>query len=160
MIGRNEISRALDGAFRAALMLTGSTHAAEHAVLDGIAATEFESVVGDVFLLETVKAAIQQRSESPHQSEQPPSWLPLELRRLFLLDPVSRDCFVLRILLGLTPRACSGILQLTIEEAHQTLCAALEALPLLEAGKSSGTRSIPLKDRARPDEQHRLRHET
>ncbi len=160
MIGRNEVSRALDGAFRAALMLTGSTHAAEHAVLDGIAATEFESVVGDVFLLETVKAAIQQRSESPHQSEQPPSWLPLELRRLFLLDPVSRDCFVLRILLGLTPRACSGILQLTIEEAHQTLCAALEALPFLEAGNSSGTRSIPLEDRARPDEQKRLRHET
>jgi hypothetical protein len=159
MIGRNEVSRALDGAFRAALMLTGSAQAAEDAVLDGIAATEFDSLAGDVFLLETVKAAFQRRSESAHQSEQPPLCLPLELRRLFLLEPVSRDCFVLLILLGLTPRACSGILQLTIEEAHQTLCAALEALPFLEAGDSSGTRSIPLEDRARLDEQKGLRHE-
>jgi hypothetical protein len=50
MIGRNEVSRALDGAFRAAFMLTGSTQAVVRAVLDGIAATEFDSVVDDVFL--------------------------------------------------------------------------------------------------------------
>ena len=138
----------------------GSTQAAEHAVLDGIAATEFDSVVDDVFHSETIKAAIQRRPDSTHQSQQAPSYFPIELRRLFLLAPISRDCFVLRILLGLTPRACSGILQLTIEEAHQTLCAALEALPFLEAGNSSGTRSIPLEGRARPGVQKRLPHET
>ncbi len=143
MIGRNEVSRALDGAFRAALMLTGSTHAAEHAVLDGIAATEFDSVVSDVFLLETVKAAIQRRSESAHQSEQPLSCLPPELRRLFLLEPISRDSFVLRILLGITTRTCSGILNLTIEEAHQALCAALEALPFLEPATQVGHDPFP-----------------
>jgi hypothetical protein len=132
MIGRNEVSKALDRAFRAASMLTGSTQAAERAVLDGIAATELDSDLGDVFLLETVKAAIQRRPDSAHQLLQPPSCLPLELRRLFLLAPISRDCFVLRILLGITPRTCSGILNLTIEEAHQALCAALEALPFLE----------------------------
>jgi hypothetical protein len=132
MIGRNEVSKALDGAFRAAFMLTGSTEAAEHAVLDGISATEFDRVVGDVFLLETVKAAIQRRPDSAPQSQQPPSCLPMELRRLFQLAPISRDCFVLQILLGITPRTCSGILNLTIEEADQTLCAALEALPFLE----------------------------
>src|SRR5882724_7500322 len=160
MIGKNEVSNALDGAFRAAFMLTGSTQAAERAVFDGIAATEFDSVVDDVFLLETVKAAIQRRPDSAHQSQQPPSCLPLELRRLFLLAPISRDCFVLRILLGLTPRTCSARLQLTIEELHQTLCAALEALPFLEAGNSRGTQSISFEDRARPGVQERLRHET
>ena len=160
MIGRDEISQALDGAFRAAFMLTGSTQAAEHAVLDGIAATEFDSAGDDVFLLETVKAAIQWRPNSTHRSQQPPSCLPLELRRLLLLAPISRDCFVLRILLGLTPRTCSAILQLTIEEARQTLCAALEALPFLGAGNSSGTQSNPFEDSARPGAQERLRHET
>jgi hypothetical protein len=159
MMGINELSKALDGAFRAAFMLTGSTQAAEHAVLDGISTTEFDRVGGDVFLLETVKAAIQRRPDSAHHSQQPPSCLPLELRRLFLLAPISRDCFVLRILLGLTPRTCSGILRLTIEEADQTLCTALEALPFLEAGNASRTRSIPLEDRACSDEQKRLRHE-
>jgi hypothetical protein len=39
MIGKNEVAKALDGAFRAAFMLTGSMLAAEHAVLNGIAAT-------------------------------------------------------------------------------------------------------------------------
>ncbi len=34
-------SKALDEAFRAAFLLTGSTGAAENAVLDGIAALEF-----------------------------------------------------------------------------------------------------------------------
>jgi hypothetical protein len=162
MIGRNEISQALEGAFRAAFMLTGSTQAAEYAVLDGIAATEFDGVVDEdeVFLLETVKAAIQRRPDSAHQTQQPPSCLPLELRRLFLLAPISRDCFVSRILLGLTPRICSAILQLTIEEGHQTLCAALEVLPFLEAGNSSETQSNPFEDSAPPEAQERLRHET
>ena len=160
MIARNEISKALDRAFRAAFMLTGSTQAAEHAVLDGIAATEFDSVADDIFFLETIKAVIQRRPDSTRQSEPQSSCLPLELRRLFLCAPISRDCFVLRILLGLTPRTCSAILQLTIEEAHQTLCAALEALPFLEAGNSSGTRSIPFEDRALPDAKERLPHET
>ena len=154
MTRRNEISKALDGAFRAAFMLTGSTQDAEHAVLDGIAAIEFDNAVGDVFLLETVKAAIQRRPESARRSQQPPSCLPLELRRLFLLAPISRDCFVLRILLGLTPRTCSEILHLTIEEAHRALCAALEALPFLEAGNSSETRSTP------PGRQGASGHET
>jgi hypothetical protein len=85
-------SKALDGAFCAAFILTGCTQAAEHAVLDGIAATEFDNAVGDVFLLETVKAAIQRRRDSAHQSQQSPSSLPLELRRLFLLAPISRAC--------------------------------------------------------------------
>jgi hypothetical protein len=136
MRGKNEASKALDGAFRAALMLTGSTQAAEHAVLDGIATTEFDCVVNDVFLLETVKAAIQRRSDFPHRSQWPPPNLPLELRRLFLLAPTSRDCFVLQILLGITPRTYSGMLHLTIEEAQEALCAALEALPFLEARDS------------------------
>jgi hypothetical protein len=159
MTGRDEVSRALDGAFRAALMLTGSTEAAEHAVLDGIAATEFDGVVGDVFLFETVNAAIQRRPDSVHQPQEPTSCLPLELRRLFLLAPISRDCFVLRILLGLAPRICSRILEVTIEEAHQALCAALEALPFLEMAMQGGQIHSPRRQDS-IGRATRLRHET
>ena len=83
MISKTEVSKALDGAFRAALMLTGSIQAAEHAVFNGIAATECYSAEHDALLLETVKAAIQRRPNSLHQSQEPPAHLPLELRRLF-----------------------------------------------------------------------------
>jgi len=63
MIGKNELSEALDGAIRAAFMLTGSTQAAEHAVLNGIAANECYRAGDDAFLLETIKAAIQRRPD-------------------------------------------------------------------------------------------------
>src|ERR1700730_4154176 len=99
MIGKNEVSKALDEAFCAAFMLTGSMQAAEHAVLNGIAATEWYGAGDDAFLLGTIEPAIQRRADSPHQSHQRFAQLPLELRRLFLLAPMSRDCFVLRILL-------------------------------------------------------------
>ena len=90
MIDKKEAS-ALDEAFHAAFMLTGSTQAAEHAVLDGIAATDVDSIAGDVLLLETVKAAIRRRPDYAHQSQEPPSFLPLELRRLPDQRPPSGD---------------------------------------------------------------------
>ena len=133
MIGKNEVARALDGAFCAAFMLTGSMQAAEHAVLNGIAETECYGAEDDAFLLGTIKAAIQRRADSPHQSHQRCAQLPLELRRLFLLAPISRDCFVLRILLGIPVGICSRILHRRVEEIEEVLCAALQDLASLEA---------------------------
>jgi hypothetical protein len=133
MTTTSEISKALNEAFRAASMLTASTELAETALLDGITASEFGNIADDVLLVETVKSAIQRRAASSGQSAQAPSNLPLELRRLFLLAPISRDCFVLRVLLGMNPGTCSGILHLTIQETEEVLCAALQELPFLEA---------------------------
>ena len=133
MIGKNEVSKALDRAFCAAFMLTGSMQAAEHAVLNGIAETECYGAGDDAFLLGTIKAAIQRRADSPHQSHQRCAQLPLELRRLFLLAPMSRDCFVLRILLRIRVEICSRILHRRVEEIEEVLCAALQDLARLEA---------------------------
>ena len=141
MIGKTEFSKALDGAFRAALMLTGNMQAAEHAVFNGIAATDCYSAEDDALLLETVKAAIQRRPNSLHQSQEAPAHLPLELRRLFLLTPISRDCFVLRILLGFAVGTCSRILHRGVDEIEDVLCAALQALPRLEARGRAGARN-------------------
>jgi len=131
MTAQSEVSKALDEAFRAASLLTGSTEAAENAVLDGIAALEFGYIIDDVLLVETVKSAIHRRVAFSGQSAQ--THLPLELRRLFLLAPISRDCFILRVLLGITAGTCSNILHLGVEEIEEALCAALQELPLLEA---------------------------
>ena len=136
MTAKGEVSHAVDEAFCAALLLTGSTEVAENAVLDGIAALAFGAIVDDVLLIETVKSAIQRRADFPAQSEQATSHLPLELRRLFLLAPISRDCFVLRFRLGITPGTFSGMLHLTTQETEEVLCAALQELPLLEADSS------------------------
>ena len=55
--------------------------------------------------------------------------LPVELRGLFLLSSTSRDCFVLRVLLGLPSEVCSGILNLSKDEFDEALYEALLNLP-------------------------------
>jgi DNA-directed RNA polymerase specialized sigma24 family protein len=136
MTAKGKISKAVDKAFRAASMLTGSTEVAQNAVLDGIAASELGNIVDDVLILEAAKSAIQRRADFPGQSKQAPSHLPLELQRLFLLAPISRDAFVLRVLLRIPLATCSAVLHLTIQEVEERLSAALQELPFLEARSS------------------------
>jgi hypothetical protein len=149
MTAKSEASKAIDKAFRAALLLTGNTELAENAVLDGIAASEFGHIVDDV-LLETVKSAIQRRAAFSDQSAQAPSDLPLELRRLFLLAPISRDSFVLRVLLGMLLRPAPGF-YVSGSTSSKTCC----ALPCESCRSSKLTAqfgaklSIPLRHRTR-----------
>jgi hypothetical protein len=114
MTAQGKASKALDEAFRAALLLTGSIEVAEKAVLDGIAALECGYLAHNVLLVETVKSAIHRRSVLSGQAAH--EHLPVELRRLFLDASVSRDCCVSRVLLGRPPAACSAVFHLTIQE--------------------------------------------
>src|SRR5882757_7472307 len=99
MTGESEIVEALPRAFWIAFMLTGRIDAAEAVGLDGIPALELGHISRDSLVLATAKSAVQRRTEFPEQPEGL-SILPLELRRLFLLAPNYRDCFVLRVLNG------------------------------------------------------------
>jgi hypothetical protein len=130
---RSEALKALEEAFRAALLLTGSMEAAEYAVLGGIAALESGDNAGDILLVETAKAVIQWRADFPTQSESALSRHPRELQRVVRLAPISRDCFMLRVLLGIKAGTCSRILGLGTDEFGEVLCAALQELPRLEA---------------------------
>ena len=143
MTGEAEIIEALPNAFWMVLLLTGNVEAAEAALSDGIAVLELDRISGDSLLLATTKAAIHRRIEIPEQSEGL-SILPLELRRLFLLAPNYRDCFVLRALIGLPPEICSGILYLSIHEVENALYTALQELPSIE------TWEITRRDGAHP----------
>jgi len=131
MTGECETVEALHKAFWIALLLTGSFEAAEAAVLDGIAVLEPDHISGDNLLLATAKSAIQRCTEFLEQSGGL-SLLPLELRRLFRLAPNHRECFALRILIGLTSELCSGILHLSINEVDDALYTALRELPRIE----------------------------
>src|ERR1700692_3004605 len=93
------IPNALDMAFRTALLLAGNTKTAEASVVDGIGACEDLSHRG--LLIEAVRSTIRRRTESVDSPDALELLRP-ELRRLFLLQPLSRDYFVLRILLGLS----------------------------------------------------------
>jgi hypothetical protein len=58
-----------------------------------------------------------------------PSSLSPELQRLFLLSFVGRDCFVLRMLMGLTLEMSSEILNVDRDEVDEALCRTLIDLP-------------------------------
>jgi hypothetical protein len=131
MTGESKMIEVLPKAFWMALMLTGSIEAAEAVVLDAIATLELDHISGDSVLLATAKSSIQRRTDFLEQSGEL-SILPLELRRLFRLAPNYRDCFVLRVLIGLSPEFCSGILHLSIHEVEDALYTALQGLPRIE----------------------------
>jgi hypothetical protein len=122
------IPGALDMAFRAALLLTGATKTAESAVMQGIRAC------GDLshrsLVTETVRAAIRGCTKSADASDAL-ALLPRELRRLFLLRPLLRDCFVLRFLVGLSPEVCAELLEISMAEFEDAVFAALNRLPYL-----------------------------
>jgi hypothetical protein len=124
------IPSALDMAFRTALLLAGTTKTAEAAVMDGIGACADLSHRG--LLVEAVSSILRRRTKSAHDPDAL-ELLPPELRRLFMLPPLSRACFVLRILVGLSPEACAELLDISITEFEDTVCAALNQLPLLSS---------------------------
>ena len=119
---------ALDMAFRTAVLLTGATKSAEAAVIHGISAREELSPHG--LLTEAVRSAVRLQASSangPYEVE----CLPPELRRLFRLQPLLRHCFVLRILMNLSPEVCAELLGVSVTESEDALHAALIELPLL-----------------------------
>lgn len=121
-------SGAVDMAFRTALLLTGAAEAAEEAVIHGIGSCE--DVSYNALLMETARSAIRRQTKPadwPYEVEA----LPAELRRLFKLRPLFRKAFVLRILVGLSPEVCAGLLDISTAEFQNTVCAALNELALL-----------------------------
>ncbi len=127
------ISKTLEQAFRAACLLTGRTDLAEKAVLDGIAGLEPNDAIEKALVAKTIVCVIRQRADFSNQMESALSLLPHELQRLNLLAPVARDCFILRVLLGISSAKCAAILNLTREEFEERLCAAFQPIPMLSA---------------------------
>ena len=113
-------------AFRTALLLVGTTATAEAAVLGGIDGCKDLSFYH--LLLQTVKSAIRLRARSRHASDAPEQ-LPPELRRLFKLDLLLRDVFVLRILAGFAPEVCAELLHISISEFERALHDAFDQVP-------------------------------
>jgi DNA-directed RNA polymerase specialized sigma24 family protein len=125
-------------AFLAALMLTGTIEAAESAVSDAIATLECRDDL-DELLVRTARSAALFWDERLLQVKTP-SGLPSELQHLFLLPCVSRRCFVLRMLMGLSAEMSSEILTVERREVDEVLCRALKDLPRLAGMQSTPER--------------------
>jgi hypothetical protein len=127
----SELCDAASKAFVTAFLLSGNAKRAEHAVSESIARMTFEDSSGEELLQGAVKAAVRPQEgpwSAPNEWESTSSRLPLELRRVLCLDPYIRQCFVLRILVGLPSEACAAFLNSDADQVDRSACEAMSQL--------------------------------
>jgi DNA-directed RNA polymerase specialized sigma24 family protein len=86
-----------------------------------------------------VRSAVRRRtklSNGPYEVD----GLPVEIQRLFMLQPLLRHCFVLRILAGLSPEVCAELLEISVAEFEDALYGALRELSLPHSPKTQPIR--------------------
>ena len=127
-----ETTRAINQAFRAALLLIGTNTGAESAVLEGIQSMSGASSPKETLLRETVRCALRYNAIPDRQSDDL-AQLPAELQCVGLLPKTARQCFILRIFLGYDRESCSQLLHVSLEEIDRLLIVAVQGLASLEA---------------------------
>jgi DNA-directed RNA polymerase specialized sigma24 family protein len=120
-----QLAEMLDKAFPVALLLTGGVASAERAVESAIEHSGPDSST-ESFLVDTVRWAVR----PGEWQDELPSTVPPELRALSLLSPAARNCFVVCILMGFDCEACSGILEVTLDDVKNAIHRSLLELPL------------------------------
>jgi len=116
--------------FIAAFLLTGNVALAERSVMNGIAMTGCASSF-EALLHATIRVAVtaEMWAGEPTRGDRALAAprLPIELGRLLLLPDQLRQCFVLRVLLGISRGRCSQLLELDGRNLeHQVVAATLE----------------------------------
>ena len=119
---------AINMAFRTALLLTGDTRTDEAAVVHGIGACE--DLSPGSLQIEAVRSAVRRRTKSsdgPYEVE----WLPTELRRLFMLQPLFATLLRPPNPGASLPEVCAELLEISVTRFEDALYEALTELTLL-----------------------------
>jgi hypothetical protein len=133
---QNDFEAVIAKAFNIAIILTGSTDLAEYAVSEAIRVWNETKPLEQTLCLGATIAAIEvQRLSStnrPPEMDSAAARLPLRLRNVVRLTPTIRNCFVLRILLGLCYETCARLLNSNAEQVIANICVALQTLADLD----------------------------
>jgi hypothetical protein len=107
---------ALNRAFVVALLLTRQEELAEQAVMKGIDRLKPGALTADAILNETIQSCelsdVSVCCDSEIAEERSSNFLPPALQAVTRLAPLYRQCFVLRLLVGLSRDASGRLLQL------------------------------------------------
>ena len=87
--------------------------------MESIESADFgRGALAQVLLCGTIQAALVSRAANaelqPEQLKDASSLLPAELRRVLRLPAPARQCFTLRLLAGLTAKACARLLRFEV----------------------------------------------
>jgi hypothetical protein len=132
MTTESRMREAASRAFVTAFLLVGDAERAEAAVLKSIALTNFDDASGDELIRRTVNDAVEPEEmpeRFPRKREPAFSMLPFELQRVLQLPHYLRQCFVLRVLVGLPLEVCARLLHSNVEQIDRGARAAMLQLP-------------------------------
>jgi hypothetical protein len=126
----------------AAVLLSGDLTEAEDAVADAILSLDTDDFETEAFLMCVLILSIQRSHNSSKWSIRKKSeisvTLPAELQNVLNLSLKLRQCFVLRVLLGLPKETCSRMLQVDYDELEKSVSsAAVELAWVREPMRSS-----------------------
>jgi hypothetical protein len=132
MTTESRMREAASRAFVTAFLLVGDAERAEAAVLRSIALTNFDDASGDELIPRVVNDAIEPEEmpeRFPRKLEPAFSMLPFELQRVLQLPHYLRQCFVLRVLVGLPREICARLLHSNVQQIDRCTRAAMLQLP-------------------------------
>jgi len=131
---------ALNRSFRASLLLTGSVALAEAAILSAIDEIDPEELTNEALFRKVTIAAIavgSAASRNLREAGEPPSALPIELKRVLRLPTDRRQCFVLRFLAGLSREDAAHMLSMSphlVDERAGAAATELASVSQVEGG--------------------------
>ena len=126
---------AADRAFITAFLLLGDAEEAEAAVLKSIGSMNAADASGEELVQEAVIAAIESdrlTQRDPNDPELASKMLPLELQRALELPHSLRQCFVLRVLMGLPREVCARLLSLEGRQVDRVASSAMSELAAIQ----------------------------
>ncbi len=122
---------AADKAFLTAFLFSGSSERAEAAVLESIGQLDSEDASEEDLLQGTITAMVRPEevpARRPKEMEPALATLRFELQRVVRLPFFLRQCFVLRVLVGLSREACARLLGSEIDQVDEGTCSAMHKL--------------------------------
>jgi DNA-directed RNA polymerase specialized sigma24 family protein len=138
----NDIEQTISKAFFTAHLLTASSEQAERATMEAIDSwnpdEESEEVLFRSVLGAAARAQIRHVSSRSNEPDMAESYLPVELQAVLKLAPQFRRCYVLRMLVGLSPQVCARLLHLDSRRVDWYTRAALECLGGLDCCLTAG----------------------
>lgn len=145
MTTESSMREAAGRAFITAFLLTGNAGSAEAAVLKSIGFMNCVDASGEELFQGTVSAKIEtDELPGPRQPEPGSAFemLPVELQRVLQLPRRIRQCFVLRVLVGLSREVCARLLSFDGRQVDLGACVAMSELYALRKAGAIAPRRI------------------
>lgn len=143
----------VENAFLIGLLLTGSMKQAEDAVVESIDCFDTSPICDKRIVRRVIHSSLGARlahSAADMVDEGSAAILPVELRRVLYLPREQRECFVLRMLIGLPGESCAWLLRVDPAEIRSRLQKAVTKLAGVRAGDDDAARREVSQVAAKP----------